>query len=172
MQLPARLKPVVWPHFMDKKENDKRVYYKSSSVLGQIYDLADISTDNLGYSHQGTSAAPCVMQSFVDSYLQWGLCCLSALFMTDQLSSACFVLNVFIVYMSLDLRCCVTKSSPCCDSLASRATTTTWEIVWCPVCYINHGLGHFVTQWSTVVDVFQKQWTMTQNLSMKGLTSM
>jgi hypothetical protein len=49
---------------MDKKENDKRVYYKSSSVLGQIYDLVDISTDNLGYSHQGTSAAPCVMQSF------------------------------------------------------------------------------------------------------------
>ncbi|CAK9210508.1 unnamed protein product [Sphagnum troendelagicum] len=54
VQLPARLKPVVWPHFMDKKENDKRVYYKSSSVLGQIYDLADISTDNLGYSHQET----------------------------------------------------------------------------------------------------------------------
>jgi len=83
---------------------------------------------------------------FVDSYLQWGLCCLSALlFMTDQLGSACFVLNVFIVYMSPDLRCCVTKSSPCCDSLASRARPTTWEIVWCPVCYMNHGLGHFVT---------------------------
>jgi hypothetical protein len=64
VQLPARLKPVMWPHFMDKKENDKRVYYKSSSVLGQIYDLADISTDNLSYSHQGTSAAPCVIQSF------------------------------------------------------------------------------------------------------------
>jgi hypothetical protein len=69
VQLPARLKPVVWPHFMDKKENDKRVYYKSSSVLGQIYDLADISTDNLGYSHQGTFAAPC------DAILSWAVTC-------------------------------------------------------------------------------------------------
>jgi hypothetical protein len=41
---------------MEKKENmKKRVFYKSTSVLGQIYDMADISTDNLGYSHQGMS---------------------------------------------------------------------------------------------------------------------
>jgi RNA-dependent RNA polymerase len=40
---------------MEKKANMKtRVFYKSTSVLGQIYDMADISTDNLGYSHRET----------------------------------------------------------------------------------------------------------------------
>jgi hypothetical protein len=45
---------------MEKKANmKKRVFYKSTSVLGQIYDMADILTDNLGYSHQGMSTPPC-----------------------------------------------------------------------------------------------------------------
>jgi hypothetical protein len=45
---------------MDKKTNAKKTqFYKSTSVLGQIYDMADISTYNLGYSHQGMSTPPC-----------------------------------------------------------------------------------------------------------------
>jgi hypothetical protein len=66
---------------MEKKANMKtRVFYKSTSVLGQIYDMADISTDNLGYSHQGMSTPPC------KSLTGQGLFCLSALFETDQLA--------------------------------------------------------------------------------------
>jgi hypothetical protein len=45
---------------MEKKANTKKTeFYKSTSVLGQIYDMADISTNNLGCSHQGMSTPPC-----------------------------------------------------------------------------------------------------------------
>ncbi|KAH8966338.1 hypothetical protein BDL97_03G020600 [Sphagnum fallax] len=55
VELPPKLRPVLWPHFMEKKANTKKTeFYKSTSVLGQIYDMADISTNNLGYSHQET----------------------------------------------------------------------------------------------------------------------
>jgi len=37
-EMPKRLRPRKWPHFMDKKFKPKEQIYISKKILGQLYD--------------------------------------------------------------------------------------------------------------------------------------
>src|SRR5450432_754747 len=39
--MPKRLRPRMWPHFMEKKHRPKEQIYVSKKILGQLYDKVD-----------------------------------------------------------------------------------------------------------------------------------
>ena len=60
VELPSRFFPKSWPHHMRKEDSKK--YHHSSSILGQLYDMAILDVDNLGSSWKGlvSSSSPSI----------------------------------------------------------------------------------------------------------------
>lgn len=56
VELPSRFFPKSWPHHMRKEDSKK--YHHSSSILGQLYDMAILDVDNLGCSWKGLVSFP------------------------------------------------------------------------------------------------------------------
>jgi RNA-dependent RNA polymerase len=40
-QMPKRLRPGKWPHFMEKRHKPKDAQYHSKKILGQLYDKVE-----------------------------------------------------------------------------------------------------------------------------------
>ncbi|KAF4632504.1 hypothetical protein G7Y89_g5632 [Cudoniella acicularis] len=40
-EMPKKLRPRQWPHFMEKRHKPKEAIYKSTKILGQLYDRVD-----------------------------------------------------------------------------------------------------------------------------------
>jgi len=53
VKLPRRLEPESFPHYMKENQTNRRTYYTSTSVLGQVYDKIIRNVDGLGYRPEG-----------------------------------------------------------------------------------------------------------------------
>ncbi|CAG8951837.1 hypothetical protein HYFRA_00005641 [Hymenoscyphus fraxineus] len=40
-EMPKRLKPRKWPHFMESRHRPKELYYRSTKIVGQLYDKVE-----------------------------------------------------------------------------------------------------------------------------------